>query len=219
MVKARNIFRVFVSTLTICLFVLSLYILIAGTVAVRNNKAFSMFGYTLSVVPTNSMEPDIKVGDTVIGHKVSYDDLKVGDDVIYYSDTNKIFIVHRIIRKDDQGYKTMGINPSITTEDADYVTKDNYVAKVIWNGEAARLGTFIIEHRNVLFLGIFVIMLLIAINGVFDVCKILEEKKKLQQEEQLRQLESRKINTDVLRQEILDEIKEEHHDNFSGPRK
>ena len=82
--KLKNIYQTFIICLTFVLFALTIYILIAGVNAAKNNEMMSIFGDTYSVVPTDSMEPEINVGDSVIGKKESYDNLDIGDDVIYH---------------------------------------------------------------------------------------------------------------------------------------
>ena len=64
--KLKNIYQTFIICLTFVLFALTIYILIAGVNAAKNNEMMNIFGYTYSVVPTDSMEPEINVGDSVI---------------------------------------------------------------------------------------------------------------------------------------------------------
>jgi signal peptidase len=208
--KLKNIYQTFIICLTFVLFALTIYILIAGVNAAKNNEMMNIFGYTYSVVPTDSMEPEINVGDSVIGKKESYDNLDIGDDVIYhyvYEDLD-IYVVHRIIRYDEGlGYKTQGINTS--QEDPIYVTKDNYISTRVWNGNLANIGEIVLNNRGTLFLVLIGILLLIAANGVFDIFKILDEKKKLSLED-----EKEKLKTDYekeLRRQVEEELKNEQN--------
>ena len=96
--KAKKIYQSIVTVITICLFILTMYVLIAGATSIKNGKMMNLFGYTYSIVPTNSMEPEINVGDSVIGKKEKFENLEIGDDVIYhyvYEDLD-IYVVHRI---------------------------------------------------------------------------------------------------------------------------
>ena len=168
----------------------------------------SIFGYTYSVVPTNSMEPEINVGDSVIGHKVKYSSLDIGQDIIYHyvTDDYDIFVVHRIIRYDEgKGFKTQGINNNF--EDEGYVTEDNFIARVVWHGSLANIGQVVLKHRGTLFLVLIGILLLISANGVFDIIKTLDDKKKLSLEEEK---EKEKIDWEnKLREEVLAELENE----------
>jgi signal peptidase len=210
--KLKNIYQTFIICLTFALFALTIYILIAGVNAAKNNEMMNIFGYTYSVVPTDSMEPEINVGDSVIGKKESYDDLDIGDDVIYhyvYEDID-IYVVHRIIRYDEgYGFKTQGVNTN--QEDPIYVTKDNYVSTVVWSGSLANIGEIVLKNRGTLFLVLIAILLLIAGNGVFDIIKILDERKQLHQQEEKEQLEQN--YEDELRRQVEAEIKKEQEEN------
>jgi signal peptidase len=208
--KAKKIYQSIVTVITICLFIITMYVLIAGAMSIKNGKMMNLFGYTYSIVPTNSMEPEINVGDSVIGKKEKFENLEIGDDVIYhyvYEDLD-IYVVHRIIRYDEGlGYKTQGINTS--QEDPIYVTKDNYISTRIWNGNLANIGEIVLNNRGTLFLVLIGILLLIAANGVFDILKILDEKKKLSLED-----EKEKLKTDYekeLRRQVEEELKNEQN--------
>jgi signal peptidase len=210
--KLKNIYQTFIICLTFVLFALTIYILIAGVNAAKNNEMMNIFGYTYSVVPTDSMEPEINVGDSVIGKKESYDNLDIGDDVIYHYvyDDIDIYVVHRIIRYDEgYGFKTQGINTN--QEDPIYVTKDNYVSTVVWSGSLANIGEIVLKNRGTLFLVLIAILLLIAGNGVFDIIKILDERKQLHQQEEKEQLEQN--YEDELRRQVEAEIKKEQEEN------
>ena len=208
--KAKKIYQSIVTVITICLFIITMYVLIAGAISIKNGRMMNLFGFTYSIVPTNSMEPEINVGDSVIGKKEKFENLEIGDDVIYhyvYEDLD-IYVVHRIIRYDEGlGYKTQGINTS--QEDPIYVTKDNYISTRVWNGNLANVGEIVLNNRGTLFLVLIGILLLIAANGVFDILKILDEKKKLSLED-----EKEKLKTDYeqeLRRQVEEELKNEQN--------
>ena len=208
--KAKKIYQSIVTVITICLFIITMYVLIAGAISIKNGRMMNLFGFTYSIVPTNSMEPEINVGDSVIGKKEKFENLEIGDDVIYhyvYEDLD-IYVVHRIIRYDEGlGYKTQGINTS--QEDPIYVTKDNYISTRVWNGNLANIGEIVLNNRGTLFLVLIAILLLIAANGVFDILKILDEKKKSSLED-----EKEKLKTDYekeLRRQVEEELKNEQN--------
>ena len=205
----KKIYQWIVSGLIVLFFSLTIYVLVAGTIAMKNKEMISLFGYTYSVVPTDSMEPDIMVGDSVIAKKVDFEDLEIGNDIIYHYVTDKldIFIVHRIIREEDGGFITQGINNN--SEDDVLVTEDNYVAKVVWSGKAANIGELVLHNRNLIFLILTIVLLLICVNGVFDILKILEAKKKLEYEESKKEAISSTEITDELREKLRKEVEKE----------
>ena len=205
----KKIYQWIVSGLIVLFFSLTIYVLVAGTIAMKNKEMISIFGYTYSVVPTDSMEPEIMVGDSVIAKKVDFEDLEIGNDIIYHYVTDKldIFIVHRIIREEDGGFITQGINNN--NEDDVLVTEDNYVAKVVWSGKAANIGELVLHNRNLIFLILTIVLLLICVNGVFDILKILEAKKKLEYEESKKEAISSTEITDELREKLRKEVEKE----------
>lgn len=205
----KKIYQWIITGLIILFFSLTIYVLIAGTIALKNKEMISLFGYTYSVVPTDSMEPEIMVGDSVIAKKVDFEDLEIGNDIIYHYVTEKldIFIVHRIIREENGGFITQGINNN--SEDDVLVTEDNYVAKVVWSGKAANIGDLVLHNRDLIFLILTIVLVLVCINGVFDILKILEEKKKLKYEEDKKSVTNQGIITDEMRDKIRKEIEEE----------
>ena len=206
---AKKIYQIVVTSLIVLFFSLTLYVLIAGTIALKNKEMISLFGYTYSVVPTNSMEPEIMVGDSVIARKVRFESLDIGDDIIYHyvSEDLDIFIVHRIIREENGGFITQGINNN--DEDDVLVTKDNYIAKVVWSGNAANIGELVLHNRNLIFLILTIVLILICINGVFDILKILNEKKKLEYEESKKEALESSIITEKMKEKLRKEIEEE----------
>lgn len=205
----KKIYQWIVSGLIVLFFSLTIYVLVAGTIAMKNKEMISLFGYTYSVVPTDSMEPEIMVGDSVIAKKVDFEELEIGNDIIYHYVTDKldIFIVHRIIREEDGGFITQGINNN--SEDDVLVTEDNYVAKVVWSGKAANIGELVLHNRDLIFLILTIVLLLICVNGVFDILKILEAKKKLEYEESKKEAISSTEITDELREKLRKEVEKE----------
>lgn len=204
--KAKKIISIVVSCLIACIFILTLYVIISSIVASKNNSMSNLFGYTYSIVPTESMEPEIHVGDSIIGKKVKYDTLKIGDDIIYYNDEINIFVVHRIIRYEEGlGFKTKGINNLV--EDELWVTSDNYQAKVVWHGNILNLGSFFLNNKSIIFVFLILALLLIIGNVLVEMVNANREmkKKELEQFEN----ETKEEREARLRKEILEEMERE----------
>lgn len=68
--------------------------------------AVGIFPIYPSVILTGSMEPGIMPGDVVIVRKVGYEDVAVGD-IIMYNNGEGTFITHRIIEKTDESGETL----------------------------------------------------------------------------------------------------------------
>jgi len=204
--KIKKIYQLIVTIFTAIFFIFAIYVFIATAVARKNNTMASIFGYTYSIVPTESMVPVINPGDSVIGQKVKYEKLNIGDDVIYYSEKENIFIVHRIIDyTEGVGFTVKGVNNPIA--DTEKVTKDNYVAKVIWSGTFANIGELVLNNRGTIFLLLVGVLMLIAGNGIFDIIKIAQEKKKV---EEKKEIVNEYPTEEELRQQVYEELRREN---------
>jgi signal peptidase len=94
------------------------------------------------VVPSESMVPILNVGDVVMirnGEGYSFDDLEVGDIIVFYtSNYGGHIIVHRIVEiysdstTGDRLVKTKGDNNPESLPDADYpIVREDYYGKVV----------------------------------------------------------------------------------------
>lgn len=70
-------------------------------------------GVQIRAVLTDSMEPDIKVGTVIVAVPIAFEDLRIGDDIVYRKPGDpKITITHRIIdiNPQEQTLTTKGVN-------------------------------------------------------------------------------------------------------------
>lgn len=175
MKKALNYF---LTVLTIAIFALAFYIIIFGTIAKRNNKLLSVFGYSVPAVVTNSMDGDkpdsFKAGSFVVTKKVPYEDINEGD-VIVFQGEDKL-IIHRVDKINEDGsFITKGDNND--DPDDNPVTRENYQAKMIKHFSFLGLGTKIPSYQLTV-LGIIVIFLFIyVIVQIFQLVIAIKEKK------------------------------------------
>lgn len=105
--------KIVVRILTALIAVAATCLLVVSVVAKIQYKPVYVFDYTLNVVVTDSMEPEIMVGDFVLAKRVDIDTLKVGDNIIFQH--GKIRIIHSVyeIETDESGKRiitTKGIN-------------------------------------------------------------------------------------------------------------
>ena len=122
------------------IFILKLFIIITflTTLASFLNSHFNInktyvYGYKTAVVVSESMVPELQVGDMLLIKQVDYDSLQVGDIIAYEQEINEktVVIVHRIYEIKDNYIRTKGDNnPDVDTWIA---TKHNLVGKVIYN--------------------------------------------------------------------------------------
>ena len=203
--KAKKIIGKIVTGLAIFFFVLTMIIIFLGVRSLVSNKPMMLFGYTYSVVPTESMEPDIHAGDFVISKKIPFEDIQIGDDIIYYSESEDIFIIHRVINKEGDLLYTKGINNPVA--DTEPVTKDNYISKAIWNGNLAGVGNMVAKNRMYIFILMIIILLFVFLSELYKILKKKNEDKEAKQEEEKRALQQ--AHEEALRQIVLEELAKE----------
>lgn len=65
----------------------------------------NFLGYTPNLVMSASMEPTIMTGELVITKQIDFEDVEVGDIIVYkhtYDNGEHIAIIHRVIEKTDE---------------------------------------------------------------------------------------------------------------------
>lgn len=202
----KKILKYAIGALTVFFFLAAVLILILGIQAYRNNEPLKIFGYTYSVVPTESMEPEIMPGDFIIAKEVDFTTIAIGDDVIYYSETKNVFIVHRVIDMSEDGSLIMkGINNPV--QDEEVVTIDNYIGKVVKHGSFLNLGNIVINKRFALFAIILVIFATLFITEMVKIVKTIKERDQLRLETEYQKKLTAEIQKE--RERIAAEIKEE----------
>ena len=100
--------------------------------AAIDSRPPSLFGYSVSYVPTESMEPEIEAGEYIYYKTTSFDEVKENDVIIYKSKTGQMkgnYIVHRIVEKHEDYLVVKGDNNPIN--DSEQVTADMVYGKYI----------------------------------------------------------------------------------------
>jgi len=181
----KKILSYTISITTGILFLLTLLLIIIGIKANKDNTIAELFGYSYSVVATDSMDPTIKVGDVVIAKNKPYGLVQVDDIAVFYSETKQVYIVHRVIEILDNGNLiTQGDNPNATI-DEEQVTPEKYVGVVISNSSFLSIGKFILQYRGIVYVLIILIFLFIIIKETITIIKIYSKKTKEDIKEQL----------------------------------
>lgn len=201
--KSKSVLSKIITGFVIFFFSIALLVMFLGIRSAVSNKPMMIFGYTYSVVPTPSMEPEIHVGDFVISKKTPFNELQVGDDIIYYSSEYGIYIIHRIIGINPDGSLTVkGINNS--SPDDKPVTEDLYVAKRVWNGGLGGAGKLVTGYKGIIFLLLIIVLLFVFLTEFYSILRQKNEEKIKQQEQEKQDL--LKAQEEVLRQIVLEEL-------------
>lgn len=173
---------------------LCFYISIEIVVAIKNEMPVSLFSYSVSYVPTDSMENEIMTGDYVIFKKTDFSEINVNDVVIYRSKTGDMegrLIIHRVIEEYDNYFVTQGDNNPIPDEE--YITSDMVVGKYI---RVLKFMRGLNTNKSTLSIILFVVVFLCI--GCQFVTGYLKKKQE----------EAKKTN-DLAKQEMLEQLKKE----------
>lgn len=132
MMKAKKIIRKTINIVTDILLIVALTVLVLSAYLAHQYKANPesayLFGYKPILVLTGSMEPTMMTNSVCIAKKATYDEMEVGD-IMMYQIEDKL-ITHRIVSKTEEGITTKGDNNN--SEDSYLLTKDHVRAKVIY---------------------------------------------------------------------------------------
>lgn len=178
-----------------------------GTRAIQKNEPLFVFGYSFSIIPSDSMigdnEDSLDRWDVAIIKKVDFDIIEVGDVIVFQGEINNlpVLIIHRVVGPHpDGGLETKGDNNS--SVDLNPVTEDNF--KAIYTGKITFLkpiAELAANQKNLIFSVLSILLLGMVISEVIHIIKTMkksqEEKLKSEQEEKLRE----QIYNEVLEEE------------------
>ena len=178
-----------ISSVVTLLLVFSIFLCLSVVVQLLNKGYVSLFGNSYFRVITGSMEPEIKVGELIHTKKTDMATLKEGEIVSFKSvssDSYGAIITHRIvgISRGSDGILLLTKGDANLSADGEYVTKDNYIGKVVWrSGDdsfAADFMAFITSKNAFLICIVFPCLLVcgfILKDGVSKMNKELEAIK------------------------------------------
>ena len=190
-----------ISGICIVIVIMAMVLIVMGTVSIRKGKLMNAFGYSYSIVASPSMEPAIKTGAIIISKHSAFEDVEIGDIIIYWSAKYNRYIVHRVVNQIDGKLEMKGDNN--TAIDEEYVTENNYYGTVVFIG-LAFIGIIILKSQS-LILGVIVLLfalyLFIEIKDLRSIIKA--NRKEKEQEEQYQKAREK------MREELLKEFEEE----------
>ncbi len=121
----RIIFSIFISI------ILSLIVYYGIT---NKSLLIDIGGLSILTVSSNSMQPELAVGDIIIIKKCS--DYKIND-IITYSVDEQYLVTHRIIEKEGNNFYTKGDSNNVS--DSEIVKIENVKGKLIYNSKLLKL--------------------------------------------------------------------------------
>ena len=184
----KKIFSWVSFVLSTVIFALAFVVFLMSVTARSRNDRVEIFGFSLAVVATDSMAPEIKVGDLIIVKRCDIADIQVGQNAVFMGLSGTYegkSIVHRVVGIydvfDDLGKKTgicletWGIsNPDI---DDDYVYSDNFIGREIYHSSAlGGIMTFLRNPLNLLYLLVLVIVSYVAVKQGRLIVKLIKNQ-------------------------------------------
>ena len=115
----------------VCAF-LCFYVSFKTVVAIKNDLPVSIFSYSISHVPTNSMENEIMAGDYVLFKETTFGEVDENEIIVYKSKNGDMagkFIIHRVIEEHNGYFITKGDNNPLPDEE--HITADMIVGKYV----------------------------------------------------------------------------------------
>ncbi len=206
--QVRKTFTIFGWVITGVLLLLVLLLLIFGLSSMKKGKMMKIFGYSYSVIASESMKPTINVNDIIlIKCNYDFDDIEVDDIIVFYNPQEKKNISHRVVaRLEDNSLQTCGDHNNGLV-DSFHVTEEYYIGKVVKYGRCLGIGALITNGRAVFFIALAAIFLYIIVSEFINIYKITMKKK---HEERMKEIEeTKKKQEEELRAEILKELQEE----------
>ncbi len=147
----RSILLLFIAIVVYNIFLLTF-------TAKTDKEAKYIFGYRAYIITTDSMRPNIKVGDIVIIKKTENEKLNKNDIIIYRLSSESERVTHRIVDKSKDIYITKGDNNKL--EDNNIVKYENIEGKIIF--KIPFIGKIFLKSENVFYVFFLSITILTA---------------------------------------------------------
>lgn len=210
----KKIISITITTLAILIFLFAIGIMFIGTSAMKKNEPLYIFGYSFSIVPTESMigdAPDsLDQYDIAIIKKSSFDQIEIGDVIVFQGEFQgkEILIIHRVVGiHHEGGFETQGDNNA--SVDVEPVTEDNYQgtfhAKITFLKPIASLAA---NSRGFIFIALSLILVAMVVSETLHIIKTVkhdkEEKLKTKFDENLeniKAIEKQKLYEEILKEE------------------
>lgn len=211
--KLKKVISITSYALSILIFVTALYIGIVSTVARSRGEQPSVFGYSFSIVVTDSMQGEIEVGELIIYNRTEIGGIEEGDNIVFVARSGAVAgqsVVHKVnkIGVDEQGIflETKGVNNDLPDEE--YVRADNLLGIVVHH--SAFLGlivSFFSNIVNVIILFVVLIAVFVAIKQIVKIVRLIMEKPTEEDENLQSELNGEK-EVESRQGELIDNVEE-----------
>ena len=191
----------------LCLF-LCLYITIEVIRANTEGRPPRIFNISVSYVPTASMEPTINSNDYVMFVGADFNSVAVNDIIVYKSNTENKYIIHRVIEKYEDYLITQGDNNPIP--DSEKITPDMVYGRYVMTlGLMSTIFSGGISQNIIFIILVVIFVIMIIMQMVSIVIKNKTEKLKNDIEAEKEQLRE-ELKKEILEEELR-KIKEQNN--------
>lgn len=147
---------------------------------VSNNK-LTLGGYSIYTIITESMVPKYDVYDMVLAKKISYHDIKVGDDVVYLGNKGDFadkIVTHQVIDIEEKGNEILFHTKGIANDVEDpVVTSSQILGKVTMKSKILSLVSRVVNNPYGFYFVIFVPFGILLVMEVIDIVNERKERK------------------------------------------
>jgi signal peptidase I len=157
--------------------------------AMANGEVPTIFNRAISYVPTPSMEDEIMAGDMIIVH-TDVDAFEGGDIVSFHTKINgrEVSITHRIQEENGLVFTSRGDNNDVTYEWETDVPMENIIG--LYKGQRSAFigsiyGLLFAGNINILFIIIIGVFFVIMVLEVFNIFRVIQEKKQSEEKEKM----------------------------------
>jgi len=179
-IRVSSIVTVVITSL---LFLLAASIFIISVTARASGSQPEFFGFSFSVVLTDSMTPEIEVGDLVVVRRCDITEVEEGQNAVFISRSGTIEgqrIIHKVVETgtDDEGayLRTQGVKTGAPV-DEEYVRADNFVGVEAFHSTFfGGVVSFFSKAQNWIIVAVIAALLIFAGKQVRKIIKYSKEK-------------------------------------------
>lgn len=199
----KKVFKILFGILkVICIIFAIIVLIIIGVQKFSNNKV-NLFGIGVYTIVSDSMYPELEIGDMIFAKETPLEELKVGDDVVYQGEVDDFkgkVVTHRIIDINGEDIQTRGINNSADDPPIKY--------KQIYGKVVVKLTVLSLFSKlmNDTILFYFIVFIPFSLLIFFDIIGMINDKKALQEEIDE---ENKKIDEEEKNEQVEEPVQEE----------
>ena len=211
--KAKKITSWILSAISILFLVIAVFFLIATIAAQKKeSRAVEIFGYSFSIVQTDSMTGEIEVGELITVKICKIDEAKVGVNAVYIASSGPLEgrqIVHKVIKAgvDEKGSYiiTQGVKEGAPI--------DNPVYAEQFVGIAVRHSAFLGRVAKFFSTPVNWILILALVIGIPCTYWLIMTIIKLRKEAKQEKTESSAAEREKLKQQLLEEYQQKENND------